>query len=161
MSSEIEKFKKQINNHWLFTFFLWRKLPAAFWAGVRLAYCDEEKAVATVPFIRMSQNPFGSTYFACLAMAGELSTGALVLLASQGEKISMLVVGLEAVFVKKAVDVTTFTCQNGKEVFAAIEKTKATGEGVTIKMETVGKSEKGEEVAKFWVTWSVKAKKGG
>lgn len=160
MSPEIEKFRKRINNPWLFGFFLWSKLPAAFWSGVRLQYCDDEKAIASVPYKRMSQNPFGSTYFACLSMAGELSTGVLVLMATQGAKVSMLVVSMESIFVKKATGLTTFTCENGKEIFAAVEETKKTGEGITIKAETIGRNEQGEEVARFYITWSVKAKKG-
>jgi hypothetical protein len=74
----------KLNNKWKFGFYLWLKLPAAFYSGVRLVKANENEATASVPYKRMSQNPFGSTYFACLAMAAELSTGVLCLIAASG-----------------------------------------------------------------------------
>lgn len=151
---------KKISNKFLFRIYLWNKLPSAFWSGVQLQQIDYTQATASVPFKRFTQNPFRSTYFACLAMAAELSTGILsiVALAAAPKKVSMLVVKLEAEYFKKATERTFFTCVDGDKIFEAIEKTIATGEAVEVKCESIGKNTAGELIAKFYLTWSYKVK---
>lgn len=151
---------KKIRNPFIFRFFLWQKLPAAFWSGVQLQSIDYTQATASVPFKRFTQNPFRSTYFACLAMAAELATGVfgMIALAAAPKKVSMLVVKLEAEYFKKATERIYFTCVDGDKIFAAIEKTIATGEATEVKCESIGKNAAGELIAKFYLTWSYKAK---
>lgn len=161
MNATAEKFLKFLNNNFALRFFLWQKMPSAFWAGVKLDYADADKAISSVPFKRMSQNPFGSTYFACLAMSAEFATGVLALLAIQGYKpgVSMLVVNLEAQFLKKATGVTRFTCEEGAQIREIVEKSKQTGEGYTYRATSIGRNDAGEEVARFYITWSFKARR--
>lgn len=161
VSSDIATFLKWVNKPLLMNVFLWRKLPAAYWAGVRLVSVNEQKAVTKIPYKRMSQNPFGSIYFACLGMAAELSTGILALAAIQGAKpsISMLVSKVESSFTKKASEITYFTCEEGDKVFAAVEKAKKGGEAVSVTLESIGRLGDGTEVARFHITWSFKARK--
>src|SRR6476646_11547024 len=87
-----------------FRMFLFSKLPAALFSGVRLKYVDEEKCEVVVPFKWFTRNPFRSTYFACLSMAAEMSTGLLAMANIYGRKprVSMLITGMEARFHKKA-----------------------------------------------------------
>ncbi|HLK27113.1 MAG TPA: DUF4442 domain-containing protein [Puia sp.] len=143
-----------------FRMFLFSKLPSAFFSGVRLKDIDEEKCAVTVPYKWFSQNPFRSTYFACLAMAAEMSTGTLGLMHiyKRTPAVSMLVIKLEANYFKKATGVTTFTCADGKEIQQTIENAIANGEAQTIIAKSVGLNEAGEKVAEFFVTWSFKKK---
>ncbi len=144
-----------------FRMFLFSKLPAAFFSGVRLKTIDETKAVVTVPYRWFSQNPFKSTYFACLAMAAEMSTGLLAMMNTYKKKpaVSMLVTGLEAAYFKKATGITAFTCDEGLALNQTIEEAIATGEGKIIKIKSTGKNDRGELVAEFFITWSFKVKK--
>lgn len=134
------------------------KLPAALWVGVRLKALTPERCVATVPYGWRSQNPFQSTYFAAQAMAAELSTGALTLLAAAnaGVPFATLIVDMKATFGKKATGTVTFTCEQGADVFAAVEAAKASGEARTVTVETVGRLDDGVEASRFRFTWSVK-----
>jgi Domain of unknown function (DUF4442) len=143
-----------------FRMFLFLKLPSAFFSGVRIKEIDETKCITSVPYKWFSQNPFRSTYFACLAMAAEMSTGLLGLLHIHKRKpaVSMLVIKLEAEYFKKAVGRTTFTCDEGEQIKATIEKAVASGEGTTWRAKSIGKNEKNEIVATFYITWSFKAK---
>ena len=160
MTEKIEVFRKKMANPFLYRLFLWTKLPAAFWSGLRVKYIDYERAEITIPFKRLTQNPFRSTYFASLSMAAEMATGVLASMAIQGdEPISMLLVKIEGGFTKKAVGLTTFTCLDGKKIFEVVEKTRATGEGVMVDCESIGRNEQGEEVCRFQIRWSFKAKK--
>ena len=140
--------------------FLLLKLPAAFFSGVRIKSITAEKCEVSIPYKWFSQNPFRSTYFACLAMAAEMSTGVLGLMQVIERKpsVSMLVVNLEANYFKKAVDLITFVCEDGKLIEALVDDAIATGEARSIQAKSVGKNKAGEIVAEFYITWSFKTK---
>jgi hypothetical protein len=144
-----------------FGFFMLVKLPAAFFSGVRLLKMSEEEAVVSVPYKWFSQNPFNSIYFACQAMAAEMSTGVLALgqLHERKPSVSMLVTGLQASYFKKATERIYFTCAMGNDIKAVIEKAIATGEGQTIEAVSTGRTAAGDLVSEFVITWSFKAKK--
>jgi hypothetical protein len=144
-----------------FRMFLLMKLPSAFFAGVRIRDIDEKHCVVTVPYKWFSQNPFKSTYFACLSMAAEMSTGALAMahLYKRKPAVSMLVVKVESEYFKKATGRTTFICEDGEAMLNAIEETTATGEGKIVRAKSVGKNAEGGVVAEFHITWSFKAKR--
>lgn len=143
-----------------FNAFLFFKLPAAWWCGVRLRYLDSQKAVVTVRHRWINQNPFKSMFWAVQGMAAELSTGVLVIsqIRETGERISMLVASNKAVFTKKARGKITFTCEDGYLIKKALNETISTGEGRTFWMKSVGHNQQGEVVATFEFEWTVKLK---
>jgi hypothetical protein len=160
MSSNFELFAKQMLSPFKFKMFLLSKLPSAYFSGVRIKSIDKNKCEVIVPFKWFSQNPFRSTYFACLSMAAEMSTGALALghLYKRDPAVSMLVVKTEGEYFKKAVDRTVFVCEAGNEIEKMIEEAVVSGEPRTVRARSVGKNEKGELVADFYITWSFKSK---
>ena len=161
MESNFQLFSKQMTSPLKFRMFLLSKLPSAYFSGVRVKSLDENKCEVSVPFKWFSQNPFRSTYFACLSMAAEMSTGALALghLYKRKPVVSMLVVKTEGEYFKKAVDKTTFVCEDGSQIKKMIEEAVESGEGRTIRAKTIGKNKAGEIVAEFFITWSFKTKK--
>lgn len=136
------------------------KLPSAFFSGVRVRELSEQASTVSVPYKWFSQNPFRSTYFACLAMAAEMSTGILALahIHKRQPSVSMLVVKMEAFYFKKAVGRTYFTCNEGEAIKEAIETAVISGEGQTIVVMATGKNVAGEKIADFLITWSFKTK---
>jgi len=159
--SNAATFLKLINSPVKFRLFLLSKLPSAFFCGVRVRYADEKKCVVTVPYKWLSQNPFKSTYFACLGMAAEMSTGVLAMahIYKRRPAVSMLVLKVEGSFLKKAVGRTTFTCEEGLILKQAIEDAISGDEGKTITARSYGRNAEGEVVAEFSITWGFKAKK--
>jgi len=145
-----------------FRMFLFAKLPSAYFAGVRVKEMDENACKVTVPYKWFSQNPFRSTYFACLSMAAEMSTGALAMahLYKLKPPVSMLVIKTEAEYYKKATGKTIFTCNDGLKLKETIQKAITTGEAQSLTAVSAGTSETGELIAKFLITWSFKAKSG-
>ncbi len=143
-----------------FRFFLFMRIPSAFFSGVRVREIDETHSVVSVPYKWFSKNPFRSTYFACLSMAAEMSTGVLAMshVYKRQPPVSMLVVGMEANYFKKATGITKFTCLDGAAIQTAIETSIATGEAQTVKARSTGANAKGEPVAEFFFTWSFKVK---
>ncbi len=143
-----------------FRMFLLAKLPAAFFSGVRLTDFDERSAHATVPYRWFTQNPFGSTYFACLAMAAEMSTGALAMghLYKRQPSVSMLITSTSGNFYKKATGKVTFTCEDGAIIEQAILQCIKSGEAMEVMATSTGKNSSGDVVAVFTFTWSFKIK---
>ncbi len=135
-------------------------LPMAFLAGIRVKEFSEEQSVLTIKFSWLTQNPFRSIYFACLAMAAEISTGLLVMNGIYESKpaVSMLVTKNQATFFKKAVGKISFTCLDGKMIADAIDTAKKSSEGVVVEVKSIGVDEAGDTVAEFIFTWSLKAK---
>ena len=138
---------------------LFKNLPAAWFMGIKVKQVTAERAEITLPYGWRSQNPFKSIYFAAQCAAGEFSTGILAMLALEGRgKVSMLVSHIETEFLKKATSKTTFTCEQGLEVFAAVEKAIQTKEPQILTMISTGVQETGEVVSIVKLTWSFKAK---
>jgi len=136
------------------------ELPAAFFSGIKVKEINEEKCIISVPYKWLTQNPFRSIYFASLAMAAEMSTGAIALsnVYKRKPSISMLVTKMEATYFKKATGTIFFTCEQGKEIALIIDEAVETGEGKSIVAKSTGKNESGDIVAEFLFTWSFKSK---
>lgn len=159
MSNTLE-FLRLIKHPFKFKLFMLSKLPSAFFCGVRVVDADENKCSVKVPYKWLSQNPFKSTYFACLSMAAEMSTGLLCLmhLHKRQPAVSMLVIKIEGNFHKKATGITVFTCEDGNVIKKTIEDAIFSNEGKIVTTRSYGRNAAGEIVADFAVTWSFKVK---
>lgn len=152
-----KKYLSDIRSNWKISLYFLKNLPTAFWWGLRVVDASPEFCKVSIPFNWRTQNPFRSIYFAALAGAGELATGTLANMARLGKgNISMLVVGQQAEFVKKAGGKVIFTCDQGLEVQRVVDEAIATGEGKTITMTATGTNASGETVCKIHITWSFK-----
>ena len=160
MNSSTEKFIKMIRHPVKFRMFLFWKLPAAFFSGVMIREIDENRSVVSVPFKWLTQNPFRSTYFASLAMAAEMSTGALAMIHvyKRNPAISMLITNMEASYFKKATGKIFFVCEAGKQIHDAIEDSILSKESKSITVKSTGTNKNGELIAAFLFTWSFKVK---
>lgn len=149
-----------LKNPLKFRIFLLQKLPAAYFSGLHVNEMNEQLCAVSVPFKWFTQNPFRSTYFACLSMAAEMSTGILAMahIYKKNPKISMLVVSVEGVFFKKAVSNTKFICREGLVIKEAIQKSITLAQPQTAKVKSEGFNKQNELIAEFWITWSFKAK---
>ena len=160
MNSSQHNFFSLANHPFKFGMYLLFKLPAAFFSGIKVKEINEEKCITSVPHKWLTQNPFRSTYFASLAMAAEMSTGAIALsnVYKRKPSISMLVTKMEATYFKKATDTIFFICEQGKEIASIIDEAVETGEGKSIIVKSTGKNKSGETVAEFLFGWSFKTK---
>lgn len=160
MRSAKNQFIQVVHNPVKFRLFLFFKLPAALFSGIAVKELNDKIAVVMVPYKWFTKNPFKSTYFACLAMGAEMSTGLLAMLYTYkiNPPISMLVTGLEASYFKKAINTTSFTCAQGDLIKKTIDEAIKTGGGQSLKVTATGKNNAGELVAVFHITWSFKIK---
>lgn len=156
----VQSFQKFARHPFKFSAYLFWKIPAAWLAGVRILSLDADTCTTSVPFRWLSQNPFHSTYFACLSMAAEMSTGlpAMMYVRSAPKRVSMLVVNMESVFVKKATGITFFTCSELPLLRSAIERALSNGTPETVVLHSEGRDKDGILIASFAITWSFKSK---
>jgi hypothetical protein len=150
-----------IGNPIKFRLFLLRKLPAAYFSGLRLQAVNDQRSIVTMPFKWFTKNPFRSTYFACLSMAAEMSTGILAMahIYRRSPRVSMLVISVEGKFYKKAVGLTRFICEDGIVIKETVQKANDLNESQAVRALSSGYNDKDELVAEFWITWSFKAKR--
>jgi Domain of unknown function (DUF4442) len=140
-------------------FYLFFKLPAAWFMGVRLLSVNREKGVVRLPYSWFSQNPFKSIYFAAQCGAAELSTGVLALTAIEGRpKVSMLIVKIEGEFFKKANKTLLFTCEDGAAIHQVIEAVIQENTPKTFTATSTGRLPDGTIAAVIKFTWSFKLK---
>lgn len=143
-----------------YNWFMFFKLPSAWWCGVRLGQLDDQKAVVRIKHSWFNKNPFKSMFWAAQGMAAEFSTGVLVMEKIRRSKkpISMLVANNKANFSKKARGTITFSCTDGQLIDQAIEKTIASGEGQKFWMTSKGIDLDGDLVSSFEFEWTIKLK---
>ena len=140
-----------------FWFFLLKKLPLAFFAGVKLINIDDQGSSTSLKFKWINQNPFHSMYFAAMQMAAELATGLLLFqYRSSATPFSMLLLRVEANYHKKAVGKIIFSCTEGHNVKTYITKLLSGNDGQVISMPVMAHNESGDIIADFIFSWSCK-----
>ena len=159
MNPSFNTFKNIISNPIKFRFFLFTKLPAAFFAGLRIQHFDATTCVVRIRYSWFSMNPFKSIYFAVEAMAAEMCSGMLAFgqVYQRTPKVSMLVVKMEVTFIKKATGVILFTCEDGQMIQNTINEAISTKEGKILVSKSIGRNQQNEVVAEFNITWIFKA----
>jgi len=154
-----QKLRLQLLSPWKLKFFFWKRLPSLLFWRVKLTHLDADRSEVQIPFMKKTQNPFRSVYFAAQIGAAEFSTGVHAVLAVEGKgKISMLVTSMRAEFYKKAAETIIFECHDGKAVRECVDQAISSGEGKTITMISEGKNSSGELLSKLWIEWSFKKK---
>ena len=141
-------------------YFLFFKLPSAYWSGVRVKSIDNNECVVSVKLNWFNKNPFKSIFWAVQGMAAELSTGMLVSKQINDRKInvSMLVISSSSNFYKKAVGRIKFNCIQGNELKNIFDKLDEKNPTNKITMFSRGIDEVGDVVSDFKFEWSFKKK---
>lgn len=126
--------------------------------GIRLIQLDEGRSVAQVPYRWCNKNPFRSMYFAVQSMAAELSTAAPVFMALSGSEVNVavIIVDMKAEFVKKAQSGIRFQCMDYQKISQVVRRLDSIADTETVTVKTVGFDEEGDEVSRFYFTWSFK-----
>ena len=153
-----EAFFLLVANPVKFRMFLLKNLPAAYFSGLKIESVNEAKSVVSIPYKWFTRNPFRCTYFACLSMAAEMSTGILSMANTykRSPKVSLLVIAIEGKFYKKATGLTRFICEEGKIIQETVEAAVVAGAPQAVKILSSGFNEQNELIAEFWITWSFK-----
>jgi hypothetical protein len=137
-----------------FQAYLFRRLPLAAMAGLRLERFDDEACTVSLPGGFRTRNPFGSTYFAAQAMAAEMSTGAPALVVAQAApgSVALIVREVKGVFVKRIEGRAFFTFADIGEMRKVAHA--AGPEGAIFVARSQGVTAEGAVASEFEITWS-------
>ena len=158
-----QRLRRQVLSRVPMTLWMWKTLPLAAFAGLRVVELDEKGCSVRLPGGWRTRNPFRSTYFAAQAMAAELSTGApaLVLVADASVSVATLVVSLRATYSKKIVGPSVFRFEDVGGMGDAVEKAASSDEPELFVARSVGRDGSGVVAAEMEVAWSFKRRKRG
>jgi len=157
---EIVRFIGRVQKPLMFKLFMLLFLPMAFLARIRVDVLNRTASEVSVPYSFINKNPFRSTYFAVLSMAAEMSTGLLAMMYVRNAipSVSMLVTGLEASFIKKATGRVSFRCHDGLLLKDTVIRCISTDQPQVCRCCSTGYDGSGNEVARFYITWSFRAR---
>tara|TARA_B100000686_G_scaffold217657_2_gene224753 strand:+ start:2068 stop:2577 length:510 start_codon:yes stop_codon:yes gene_type:complete len=157
-----KKFKREWLNPFAFSFYFFLNVPMGWLSGMKLKELSEKKCISKVPFRWyyrwQNMNPFKSMYFAVQCMAAELSVASIAALAVKGIKpsIAFIITKMSSKYLKKATGNVSFKCEDGEDIFNAVDKAISTKKGIEIEVKTIGTLEDGTVVSEFYFTWSFK-----
>ncbi|MDB5227054.1 MAG: hypothetical protein JWN78_1247 [Bacteroidota bacterium] len=159
MINKAEEYRKQVLSPF-FKVGLMKFLPMGVIAGLKITELDERQCKVTVPYKYINKNPFNTTYWAVLGMAAEMASGALVQMYTHKSEpsVSMFVTGCDAKFIKRAVAVTTFICNDGLLISEAIQRSIDTNHPQTIECNSKGYDKDQNLLVDFNFEWSIKAR---
>jgi hypothetical protein len=141
-----------------YNLFLLRKLPAAYFCGVRIRSLDSDQCEIKITLNWFNKNPFKSMFWAAQGMAAELTTGLMITdkIKKSGYDISMLLISNKANYFKKATGTIIFNCNQGNKIDHTIEKLIALKIPQTIVLSSTGINKQNVTVSKFTFEWSLK-----
>jgi hypothetical protein len=147
-------------NYLKYTFFLFFKLPSAFFCGVRLNYIDSSKSIVSIRHSWFNKNPYKSIFWAAQGMAAELTTGSLLIkiINQSGFNVSMLVIENKSSFYKKATGKVVFQCNQGKKIQDLINSLSQENNKGIIELKSTGFDSDNIKVSEFSFTWSLKVR---
>ena len=141
-----------------YNLFLLRKLPAAYFCGVRIRSLDSDQCEIKITLNWFNKNPFKSMFWAAQGMAAELTTGLMMVdkIKKSGYDISMLLISNKANYFKKATGTIIFNCTQGNKIDDTIEKLIALKTPQIIVLSSTGINKQNATVSKFTFEWSLK-----
>jgi acyl-coenzyme A thioesterase PaaI-like protein len=139
------------------------KIPMLFFLGPKVVCAEDEKVEIQIPLSWRSKNHLNSMYFGALAAGADLAGGfaAMKKIFAIGKEFSLVFKDFEAQFLKRAHGDVHFTCIQGREIEALLEKALETKERENLGLDivaTVPSESEVEPVATFKLTLSVKLK---
>jgi hypothetical protein len=141
-----------------FKLWLWKTVPLAAVAGLRVVRLDPEACTVRLPGGWRTRNPFRSTYFAAQTMAAEMSTAApaMVLIRDVPSSVALIIVGLRSTYTKKLVGDGLFTFEDIAGMKAAIDRACVSDAPQRFTARSLARDAGGEVVSTFEVDWSFK-----
>lgn len=142
----------------LYAFF---KIPLLAWVRPQVLENSTEKTVLKLPLSRRTKNHLNVMYFGALGMGAEacIALKAVQAIEKSGQRIDFIFKDFQAQFLKRAESDVHFTCDQGREVEALLQKAIASKERETQTFRsyaTTPDKTGNEVVAEFKVTLSIK-----
>jgi acyl-coenzyme A thioesterase PaaI-like protein len=154
-----------VKNTFLLRSFGFLKIPMLFFVSPSVQELSEQRCVVRVPLNRRTRNHHKSMYFAALAAGADCAGGliAMRMIQDTGNRVSLIFKDFHAEFLKRAEGDVLFSCEQGDEIRACVQKALDSTERQHVSvlvMATVPSKSGDEPVAKFTLTVSLKRRAG-
>jgi len=142
----------------------WAQMPGLFFIRPRIIEINEARCEIRVPLRRRTRNyHVGAMYFGALCSGADCAGGLIAMRAIQrrGNAASLIFKNFEADFQKRADGDVHFSCEEGEEILALVDRVLETGERETLPVHitaTVPSKYGSEPVARFTLGLSLKRK---
>jgi acyl-coenzyme A thioesterase PaaI-like protein len=146
---------------WKLRLFGLLKIPLLSYAWPTVVDMTAQRVVVKLPLNRRTKNHLNCMYFGALAIGADCAAGLIAMerIDAGGKKISLIFQDLHADFLKRAEGDVFFTCTQGDEISALVDRTLASGEreSMPVRVTATVPSKLGDEpVADFTLTLSLK-----
>ena len=155
---------ERIKSTALIRLYAFLKIPLLWWVNPSIIENNDQKTILKIPLSRKTQNHLKVMYFGALAMGAEAAVAikAIQTIQKSGKKVDFIFKDFNANFLKRAEGDVYFTCEQGPQVQALVEKCIASGERETETFKsfaTVPAISETEPVAEFQISLSVKMRR--
>ncbi len=136
------------------------KIPMIGYTKPKLIKLDGDSVKVKIQLKRRTKNHLNSMYFGALAIGADIAGGIHAFYHAQqlNKKVAFAFKGMNAEFIMRSESDTTFICNDGKKVKAAISKSIATGDRINETTHVEAFNDFNELVATFDMVVSVKCK---
>ena len=157
----MDDLKTRFKNTFFLQLYAFFKIPLLAWVRPQVLENSAEKTVLKLRLGRRTKNHLNVMYFGALAMGAEacIALKAVQAIEKSGQQIDFIFKDFQAQFLKRAEADVHFTCDQGREVEALLQKAIASKERETQTFRsyaTTPDKTGSEVVAEFKVTLSVK-----
>ena len=134
------------------------KLPIIAYCRPKIKKVDDREVQLLIPLNRRTKNHFRTMYFGALSVGADFTGGLLVMnvIKKNNSKAKLLFKSFKADFVKRADSDVLFLCSDHKIAEAAVLENLNTGKRVNFEISVTATNNKGEVVANFMLTTSIR-----
>ena len=143
--------------------FTFSKIPLAFFASPKITQFDKEAIVVRIPLCFRTRNHLKCMYFGALTIGADLSSGFLAyeLIRCSGKPVHLIFKSMNVQFLKRAESAVYFTCRDGQNIHALVDKALTSKEREEILLTVVATTPDtlgDEPIATFELMLSIKLK---
>jgi acyl-coenzyme A thioesterase PaaI-like protein len=142
----------------------WKHIRMVFFIRPTVLELSDRRSAVRVRLNRRTRNHLGSMYFGALCVGADLAGGliAMRLIHRGGDHVSLIFADFSADFHKRPESDVVFTCEDGEEIAALVERVTASGERESIPVTVIATAPDtfaDQPVATFKLSLSLKRKR--
>lgn len=141
------------------------KIPMLAYVRPSVLEAGADRVVIRIRLGRRTRNHLGSMYFGALSVGADCAAGLIAMdrIQASGGGMSLIFKDFQANFRKRAEEDVEFTCIQGREIEALVDRARTSGEREEMPVTVVANAPSlgpDEPVAEFTLTLSLKSKDG-
>ena len=147
---------QKLTTPWKLRIWMMKRLPMGLISGMVIESLNENGCKVMLKDRFWIRNPFGSVFWAVMAMAAEMSTGVLVYAYVSGTNTKYILIGVQGDFLKKLRGKSYYFCPSGQDVLRNLKSLENPGDTCTVLLPVTAYDQAGHIVAEFKFSWQLR-----